>query len=136
METFQFYASVILNERQWTWSLTAIIYLIVTLLVRSSVFDNLVVGTRRIDPQIYSAVKTFYYKRSAGGWIALAISFILVSGGWAFIPSPLQNQLEIVCLVFLLAVFFFFLSLILHLSAYSHALLGVLRQRTEIEKEF
>ena len=82
------YLDLILRERQWSWALVGIFYLLIALLVRILIFRGVIQETKRIDPQLYSGVKKAYLQHSAGGWIVFAISFLLVIAVWMGWKGP------------------------------------------------
>lgn len=135
MNETKFYIDLMTTERQWSWAIVGIFYLLVTLLTRVILFRRLVRETKRIDPHLYSEVRRLYLKNVTAGWSVFAVSFFLVIGTWiGWRSSSIESgPLALFCL---LLPFLFFLSLVLHLIAYAEALLAVLRQRSGVEREF
>ena len=129
------YLDLILAERSWSWSLVAMAYLVVTLLVRQLVFRRVVRETRRLDPNVYSAVKKFYLRTSLGGWMVYLLSLLLVIAVWVAWKGPLFETGPLVSFCVLL-LFLYFLSVILHLLSFTRGLLAILGQRIGVEKEF
>lgn len=135
MDFANLYLNLILAERHWSWALIGIFYLGFTLLSRLLVFRRIVRETKRLDPPLYSAVQQRYLKHSVVGWILFSISFLLVIAFWVGGDS-FANERGSLALFCLLLSLLFFLSLILHLTAFAEALLAILRQRMEVEREF
>ena len=135
MDFAKLYFDLILAERQWSWAIVAILYLMLAILVRLVIFRKIIHEAKQIDSSLYSTVKGIYLKNSYSGWILYFISFLLVIVLWlGWKNSPLGKvSLVILCLFLSLL---FFLSVILHLTAFAKALLAVLRQRMGVEKEF
>ena len=128
------YFNLILTERQWSWALVGILYLVITLLIRLFVFRVIAGETRALDGSVYSSVRTLYQKNSIGGWVLFATSFLLVVTVWIGSQKAIpQSLLLLVC--FILPVLFLF-SIILHILAFTKAMLAIFRQRMGVEKEF
>ena len=135
MDFIHFYTAVIVSERQWSWTVVGMIYLVGSLLSRSLFFRSLIRETKGIDSSLYSAVKQVYLKNSISGWILFSISFLLVIVAWLQWTSVVNDKTLFPFFCLLLPILFF-LSVTLHLTAYVKALLAVLRQRMGVEKEF
>ena len=135
MNFAQFYLQVIVVERQWSWSLIGIGYLVLTLIVRQFIFRVLVWETKEVDPQLYAAIKALYLKKSVGGWIVFLISWLLLVTAWIN-AKGLLNDRNILLLFSFLFPLLFCSSVILHLLAFTQSLLAVVRQRFGAEKEF
>ena len=135
MSWAKFYVDLVLGQRQWSRAIVGIAYLMGTLLIRTAFFRGLAQETKRIDPHLYSEVKSHYLKNCTAGWVVFFISFLLVTGVWIGWKTSLieRGPLALFCLLLPLL---FLLSLILHLIAYAEALLAILRQRTGVEREF
>jgi len=134
MDFAGFYVDVILSERQWSWALVGILYLLLAIFSRLLIFHKMVKEAKQIDPNLYSAVKAIYLKNSISGWILFLISFLYVVVTWLGWKEPQGlGPMVLFCLALPLL---FFLSVILHLTAFAKALLAVLRQRMGVEKEF
>lgn len=135
MGFFKLYFDLIASERQWSWSLMGIGYLALALFVRVLIFRGMVREAKTADSSLYSAVRGLYFKNSLAGWILFFISFLLVIVMWTGWRGAFTDPKLLVLFSFLLLILFF-LSLILHLTAFARALLAVLRQRMGVEKEF
>ena len=129
-----FYFDLILKERYWSWALVAIIYLIATLFLRQLIFRKLVRETKQVDSDLYASVKRFYLNHSLGGWFLYLFSLLAFVCLWAT-GKDFSSNLHQTLLWIFLAVLLFFLSLVLHLTAFVRALLAYFRQRGS-EREF
>ena len=129
------YLNLIFLEKEWSWTLVGIAYLIGGLFIRSLFFRPLVRETKETDSNLYPAVRTAYLKKSGAGWVFFSLSFLAVIAVWVGWKSII-NDFSLIVFVSLLITLLFSLSVILHLSAYAKALLFVLRQKMGVEKEF
>ncbi len=134
MDFIHFSTALITSEKQWSWTLVGIVYLVGALFIRSLFFRFPVRETKEIDASLYSAVKTIYLKNSGLGWVLFSISFLLVIATWLEWQSVASDR-TLVLFFCLLLPLLLFLSVALHLTAYVRALLAVLRQRMGVEKE-
>ena len=135
MDFARFYTDLVLTQRQWSWAVVGIVYLVLTIFARLLIFRKMVGEVRQIDPNLYSAVREIYLKNSLPGWILFLVSFLLVIVMWVGWRGPIQ-ELSPLALFCLFLPLLFFLSIVLHLTAFAKALLAVLRQRMGVEKEF
>ncbi len=135
MDWAKFYFDLTTTERQWSWAIIGIIYLLGTIFTRMAVFHRLVKETKRMDPHLYSEVRNLYLRNCTPGWIVFSVSFFLVIGTWVgWKSSSIEaGPLALSCLLLSLL---FFVSIILHLTAYGEAVLTVLGQRMGVEREF
>ena len=135
MNLLRFYFDRLLNERDWSWTVVSIAYLLFTLLVRYGVFRRLAVGLKQIDRGLYSEVARTYLKNSLTGWLAFLISLMLLIFLWSRGPDVLADRFSFLAFAVGIIVSFFS-SLVLHLIAFSNALLTLLQQRMGVEREF
>lgn len=135
METLKAYLDVMTLERSWSWSLIAAAYLVLALLMRQLFFAKVLRETKQIDPGLYSSARGLYFKASLTGWLVLLVSLFLVVAQWLGWNEKLLREASrpLFCLIL---PSLFFLSVILHLTAYVRALLAILRQRMGVEREF
>lgn len=129
------YLDLIVSEREWSWSIIGIGYLVLTMVVRQLIFKILIHETKEVDPNFFSAVKALYLKKSPAGWILFTVSFILVITAWINWKGFAAEKEALLFLCLALPAFFF-LSVILHLLAFSRSLLANFRQKMGVEKEF
>ena len=135
MDFAKLYIDLMLAERQWSWAIVGILYLILAIFFRLLIFRKMIREAKQIDSNLYLTVKRIYLKNSFSGWILYFISFLLVIVMWLGWKSSPQGTISLAILCLFLSLLFF-LSVILHLSAFAKALLAVLRQRMGVEKEF
>ena len=135
MDFAKLYIDLMLAERQWSWAIVGILYLVLAIFIRILIFRKMIREAKQIDPNLYSTVKGIYLKNSLSGWILYFISFLLVIVMWLGWKSAPQETVSAAILCLFLSLLFF-LSIILHLTAFAKALLVVLRQRMGVEKEF
>ncbi len=128
------YLDLILTERSWSWSIVVIGYLVASMVVRQIVFRSVLKETKRLDSNVYSAVKKLYLRRSLVGWILFLLSVILVAAVWIGWSGPTVEMGPLVSFSVVLLLLFF-LSIILHLVSYTRAVLEILGQRMGIERE-
>ncbi len=129
------YLDLIFLEKQWSWTLLGIGYLITSLFIRSLFFRTLVRETKTADSNLYSAVRAAYLKNSVAGWIFFFMSFLSVIVAWLG-GRTLLGEPHLIFFAGLVVTILFALSVALHLTAYARALLFVLKQKFGIEKEF
>ena len=135
MDLPQFCSEVLLVERQWSWAVIGIVYLVLTVVIRQLFFRPLVREAKEVDPAIYPVVRGLYLKKSLTGWILYAGSFFLALAAWMNFDLILKEKTLSVLFCFLLPLLYL-LSVIFHIQAFSGALLAALRQRMGVEKEF
>lgn len=135
MKILHYYFELLLSERDWSWTVIAIGYLFLTLVVRSAIFRHLAVELKQIDRGLYSSVAQIYLKKSLAGWFAFLPSLLLLIFLWNRGQDILIDRVSF--LAFTVGIpLSFFSSLVLHLIAFSSALLTLLRQRMGVEREF
>lgn len=129
------YLKLFVSERHWSWTVLGMVYLMLTLVIRHFLFRALVQETKILDSSLYGTVRKLYLKQSGAGWVVFFISFLGIVLAWINGQNQLMQKhfLILFCLALSLL---FFLSLILHLKAFAHALLSVLRQRMGVERDF
>ena len=135
MTNLKSYFDLIMNERQWSWTVIGAAYLLLALTIRLILFQGILKESKQIDRSLHSETLRLYLKHSLAGWVLFAFSLILVVAlwiGWKTVPA---NKTEFFLALWLLSVLFL-LSLISHSQALTKALLTILRQRTGVEKEF
>ena len=129
------YYDLMFRERIWSWSCIGIVYLIVTLVIRQFLFSKVLQETKNLDPNLFNGVKRLYLKNSVGGWIVYSLSFFLVVAIWIAWKGEAVAPRTLIFFSMLLPILYF-LSIILHYTAFSRALLAILRQKMGVEREF
>ena len=123
------YLQVMLQEREWSWTLAGIVYLVFALMVRGWFLRSVVLTAKELERKIYQEVKTAYLERSIWGWLFFFLSFLMVIGLWATSASRELSPQHI--LMMLVAFTSYTLSLFAHLSAWAEAAFAVLKRMTE-----
>jgi len=126
---------LLLSEREWSWSLVGAGYLGVTILIRQWIFQSVIRETKAIDAAVYSAVRALYLRKSGPGWALFFISFLLVVTFWVASGAG-RTDFKLVFLLSCALLFFYLMSIVLHLKAFLKALLAVLRQKIGVDREF
>ena len=131
---FKAYLKIILHERQWSWLLVAMVYLIFGLAIRSFFLHPLTRHARGLERSQRQILKRNYLNHCAWGWVFFSISFFMTVAVWntaTSFPMTLQEAAMI-----LGSAFFYVLSVIFHVAALGVAALETLKQLTESEKSF
>ena len=127
------YWSMIQQEKQWSWSVMAILFLCAALLLRHLFLRNISFRMKRMPPESAKAVRTYYEKRSLIGWILFISCVALATWLWAN-PVLLENYLP--ALVWrMIAATLFVASLFYHVQAYAEALMDFMDERLSSERE-
>jgi len=127
------YWETIQNERQWSWSLVALVFILAALLIRQVIFQNLFFRIKRIPREFSTFIRMEYQKRAVFGWISFGISVGLVTWLWVNPKFLLSYFPELSWQLTILA--FFFVSLFSHSQAYANALLKLIEEKLSSEKE-
>lgn len=99
--------SRILTEREWSWTLIGIIYLLVFLIIRSFFLRQLIKRARALNSKWYHEVKKAYIKKCTGGWVLFGISLLMVIFFWQkgnFQPASIFEVGLVILLTALLSV--------------------------------
>lgn len=129
------YLEAILTERNWSWSILAIGYLLLTMVVRQIAFRPLVQELKSFNAGLYRAAKRSYLKRSIGGWGFYLASLLLLIWAWEIREQSFHGvSLELILLVS--CIFSFLISLISHFANFARALVSTLQSQTENQREF
>ncbi len=116
---------IIFLERNWSWALIAILFLLIALMVRGWFLSPLVNRARALDKKRYSKLKSAYLKQSIWGWLLMINSTALVALAWYQTESWTLNFQQ----KFMLAasVASYILAIIFHLIAFNLASLEVIQ---------
>ena len=131
----QEYLSLILKEREWSWTLVMIAYLIATLLIRQIFFSKIVRQTKELDPALYSVARKYYWAHSWVGWGLYLVSLLIVVTVWLEGNDRLL-ELKTLVLAGLALPVIFLLSILSHQGAYLRGLLEALRLKMGPDREF
>jgi len=125
MDTIQTYWEIIIAERNWSWSLLGIAYLIVTMILRRMAMGPLIRRLKDLNRSQFEEIKAIYLKKSIFGWIIYLVSFIVVIGMWsreALFPLTVNEAGAV-----LGALVGFILSILFHVQALGTAAIVTLK---------
>lgn len=131
-ESLKSYFDVILIERQWSWTLVAIIYLIIGFFIRSWFMHPLSSRMRTLDGLLRKQLRHAYSRHSMAGWLFFIIPLCLFIAIWRQDIFPIKVKDFFVLLI---AGFCFMLSILFHVHAFGIAAVEVLNQHHAAEKE-
>lgn len=117
------FSTLIVRERSWSWSVIGILYMGLTLIIRNWFMRPVIREARKIKKSWYSDFKDLYLKSALSGWAAYLISLGIVLMLWVqpeIFPLTIPQFLAAVA-----ALFFYILSILMHLQA-----LGVAAAKT------
>ena len=122
------YWQAVLKERDWSWTLVAVLLILFGLVIRGWFLGPLIHKAKSLDRKIYHEIKSTYLKRSLAGWVFFFIATGLAVFVWSDnpkLPLGLQDKVQLAAIGLS-----FFLSILLHLIAFGLASLSVLQERT------
>lgn len=131
-EPFKNYMDIVLTQRDWSWAIVGIAYLIVALSIRSWFMSPLVRRVKDLDKKQNREVKKVYLENSIFGWFFFIIPFFLLTWLWynqLHLPMSVQEAL-----VLLGALVCYVLSIIAHIIAFGLAAMSVLKKFTDANK--
>lgn len=132
-QTMDAYIYAVLEQRDWSWTVMAILFIAVGLLVRMFVLQPVLRKAKEVGRKDYSEMKRHYLRRALWGWIFFALSVLFAIILWRNpVTVPLEGD---EFLVLLGAVISFLLSLIFHLLALGVASLIVLETHSQINSK-
>ena len=135
MNLARFYLDQVVSQREWSWSVIGICYLLLSLSIRQLLLRKVVKATKDLGNDIFIGIRNAYLRESWGGWSIYLMSFLTVTTIWVGWKA-LAGERYILVLLSVAVTGLFFLSVILHLSALSQATLLIFRRRIGVEKEF
>ena len=125
------YLDAILTQREWSWALVGIVYLILGIIIRGILISPLVRRAKDLTKRSYTDVKSAYLSRSFLGWIFFAVSFAIVIGLWSrkeLLPLTVKEAVAA-----LGAVVCYILSILCHAEAIGIA--GLVTLKKIVDKE-
>lgn len=123
---------MILNERDWSWTIIAFAALISALIIRSWFLGGLVKEAKALGSKLYQPIKIGYIQNAIWGWIFLLASVGGVSYMWT---APISFPLSLTDFgVLIVTILFFVLALLLHLIAFNRSTLKTLKQYDDDQK--
>lgn len=124
--------NVIMTEKNWAWSIVALVWLIVMLIVRHLLLRYIFAELKKVNKEIRAQVQQVYLPRSILGWLLLVLGVAL---GTVICLNPMfmSNymalfQLQVICIAILAG------SVFAHTHAYTYAILKVMTERFGVEK--
>lgn len=126
------YLDVILEERFWSWTVIAILYLVLGLILRGAILNNLFNKIKDLKKEYYHEVKSLYLKNSLYGWFFFTLSLIICVILWYRIDGYPLNRIDVIGIS--AASLSFFWSVLSHMKAFALAQAKVLRKVVD-EKE-
>ncbi len=126
------YLDVIFKEKFWSWTIVAILYLILGLMVRGALLNGLFNKVKDIKKEYYHELKSLYLKDSLYGWFFFLVSLVICILLWHRIDGASLDAIDTTAIFS--AVFSFFWSILSHMKSFSFAQSRVLRKVIE-EKE-
>ena len=133
-EALKPYFDLILDQRDWSWAVIGLFYLLAALVIRSWFLNPLVRRAKDLDRKVYRELTKIYLKQSVWGWLSFLSSFLIVVVLWSTataFPITLKQALLV-----LAALCGFVLSIILHGIAFGTAALLVLKRVTQSQRDF
>ncbi|GEM_PF-6016973 len=124
---------MIINERQWSWSIIGLVVIIIGLSVRMFFLTDVLHVMKIRNRSWYKRTLTYYQKKSILGWFFFACFVLGVIFLWRFEAFFLKylNFLEWM----LIFISVFFLSLFFHMRAYARSIVEALLENVELDKE-
>ena len=123
---------MILPERDWSWTVVSILYILAAYFVRSWFLNPLTSRSKLLDRKVNYEIKLAYLKNSILGWVFFFLPIVLLMILWRkeILPVKIKD-------VFLIAgaAGSFAFSVLLHLIAFGIAAISVLKQVSEKAKE-
>jgi hypothetical protein len=132
LDTIRPYWDMILLQRDWSWTLVALVYILAGILIRSWFIGPVFDKAKCLDKDLYHQIKKTYFQKSFVGWLAFYLPLTMVVALWRKDIFPIKVKD-----IFLIipAIIFFVLSIILHLQAFGKACIETVRGQSDREKE-
>lgn len=128
-DSMQSLLDVIVIERNWSWMLIVVLYLLIATIVRLWFLLPVVRAAKKVDRHLYHDIRSAFLKKSIWGWIFYLIPLALIAGIWYrkdIFPITVQDML-----ILLAALASFILSVLLHLKGFSLAAIQILHRALE-----
>ncbi len=130
-EWIKTYLDAIITQREWSWTLVGMAYLILGLIIRGIFISPLTRRVKDLSKKAHQDVKSAYLHRSFIGWIFFAVSFLIIIGLWNrsdLFPLTVKEALAL-----LGAMASFILSILCHAEAIGVA--GLVTLKKVVDKE-
>ena len=128
-ESIQSYLQLIVTERNWSWTLIGILYIVLALAIRGWFVGPLFRAAKSSNRHLYGEIKTAYLRNSLWGWIFFLIPLIVFIVTWyrkELFPITIQDAA-----ITLAATASFVLSIMLHMKAFGVAAIQTLHRALE-----
>jgi len=126
------YWQTVMSEKSWAWSIVALVWFVVMLIVRHLLLRYIFVQLKKMNKEIRDQIQRNYLPRSIVGWLLFFLgitlgTLICLDPGFAERYLTLF-QLQVLCIGILGS------SIFVHTHAYTSALLKVLTEQFGVEK--
>lgn len=103
MDRLMSFWDTVLTQRNWSWAVIGLAYLLLFLMVRSFFMHQLIKSARAINSKWYQEVKKVYAKKCAGGWVLFLVSFLMLIFFWqdANFQQPSLYEMGMIFLIVL-----------------------------------
>ena len=131
VELMNTYVDAIVTQREWSWTVIGIVYLIIALIIRSLFLSSMNRRVKDLNRHQYHEVTSAYLKRCSVGWVFFLISFAFVVWLWSrvdLLPLSIKNA----CIVLGIIVSYI-LAILSHTQAMGIAALMALKKTAEKE---
>lgn len=125
-EMIQKFSNLMINDRDWSWSVIGILYLILTLIIRNAFMRPLNVHLKELKRRWGKEIKDAYSKHSIVGWFFYFVSFGGVLFAWSR-PDILPLTFKMTAGLVLIFVAYL-LSILFHVQALGLACAEILRR--------
>lgn len=128
-EPLRNYLEIILQERNWSWALLGMVYLLAAMMVRGWVMAPLVSRAKELEREHWQRIKWHYLRHAALGWFFFLVPLFLLIMLWYQKGTASLTVGDL--WVILLACLSFMLSVLSHLQAFGIATLRTLRETSK-----
>ncbi len=126
MDNLATFWNTALVERNWSWALLCIAYMIVFMMMRNFFFHSLVRRAKALNSKWFQEIKKTYLKKCAAGWVLFLVSLLLLVFFW--VSADFQKITLYEAAMLALVLFAALLSIMSHLITFNTATLCVLKQ--------
>jgi len=74
--------NTVLTQREWSWAVLGIVYLLLFLVIRSFFLHQLIKNAKGLNSKWYREIKKVYAKKCAAGWVFFLISLLMMIYFW------------------------------------------------------
>ena len=125
------YLDLILTQRDWSWAVIGIVYLVVALTIRGWFLNPVVHRSKDLEKKYCHELKKVYLEQSVWGWLLFLASFLIVILLWnTALHFPVTVRQALFALA---AIACFVLSVIFHLIAFGMAAVLTLKKATQTQ---